>query len=226
MGKSANELLEIELQRFLESVKGEKIDIAASVYQTIKKAERPEELLRFFLENVDEIDSSEENEVEQRFTASEVQKLRSDCGQMIDGTLSKLINSSLEEETFYHELWEKVIDKNNMLSTEDEKIYALCQIWRDGRIPYFKLEPGLKMSNERFREIGTEKRKLLKKAIFVMNKDFEQKTERSSNIVRILDLCENEEEKAVVLAQILAIEQRRVLSSFFEDMELRAKEEE
>lgn len=226
MEKSDGKLLEAELQQLLQGAKGEKIDIAASVYDIIKKAERPAEQLRFFLESADEIESSGENEVEKRFTASEVQKLKNDCEQLISGALSKMINSSLEEDAFYQGLWENVIDNNPMLSTENEKIYALYQIWRDGRIPYFKLEQGLKMSNERFKEISMENRGLLKKAIFVMNREFEQKTERSSNIVRILDMCKNEEEKAVILAQVLDIGERKVLSSLLEGIQVRAKAEE
>lgn len=96
----------------------------------------------------------------------------------------------------------------------------------DGRIPYFKLENGIKMSNDEFREISIQREKEIKKAIFILNSDFSQKTERCSLINKILDASESEEEKAVILAQVLNAMERKILSMLFDSYQDEAEGDE
>ena len=192
-----------QLLDFLGRVKGEQIDIAAAVYYMIQKESNRADAFRFFLEHADELETTGEAEAESVFTASEIQKLSRNCGQLAEGILDHVIGKNFDEADFYAELWKRGIEENINLPEEKEKIYALYRIWTDGRIPYFKLDEGLLMTNERFREIVGEKQSQLKQVRFLLNSRFSQRTQRSSLLVRILDSCETEEEKAVILAQIL-----------------------
>lgn len=192
-----------QLLEFLGRVKGEQIDIAAAVYDMIQKEKNKAEAFRFFLEHADEIETTGEEAAECVFTASEIQKLTRNCGQLAQGILDNVIGKNLEEDAFYAELWKRGIEENSNLPEEKEKIYTLYRIWTDGRIPYFKLGNGLLMTNERFREIVEEKQTELKQVRFLLNSRFSQRTERSSLLIQVLNSCETEEEKAVILAQIL-----------------------
>lgn len=192
---------------FLQNAKGDKIDIAAVVYDMLCQEKNVGDALRFFLEKADDIESSESKEVTVCLTANEKQELNKNEG-LVANMISKLIDERLEPDAFYNELWKKVIQADDFFKERKERIYALYRIWRDGRIPYYKLEEGLKMSNEKFHEIVREHRNEIEKAVFILNSDFSQKTERSSLLVRVLDSCKSEEERAVILAQILAVNER------------------
>lgn len=198
-----NDAYHEHLKVFLSHVKGERIDIAAAVYHMILKEENKEAVFRYFLENVDMIESSEDREVESFFTATEVQKLDHSCRQLAIGILDNIIEKGLDEDAFYCELWRRGIEGNTNLPEEKEKIYALYRIWMDGRIPYFKLEKGLRMSNEKFYDITREKSQDIQKIIFILNSKFSQRTERSSQLLKILAACDTEDEKAVLFAHIL-----------------------
>lgn len=192
-----------EITTFMSKVSGEKIDIAAHVYFMLAKEQEAGKKLRYFLVNADEIGSSEEEAVEQYFLPKQVGELREKCEDLVKGLLGKLIKENMDEEEFYDALWERGIKNNSLLEKEDEKIYALYCIWMDRRIPYFKLGTGIKMSNEQFREITIKNKAQIKKAVFIINSDFSQKTERCSLLNEILDANESESEKSVILAQIL-----------------------
>lgn len=207
-----------QLLCFLRTVKGERFDIAAHVYDIISQDSNSGEMLRYFLENADDIESSEETEVEQYFAPNMIQKLHQQCGQMIEGTLTKLVGEDLSEEKFYDKLWEFIFENNLVLTREEEKRYALYQIWMDGRTPYFHLEPGYRMDNEDFKKICLNNRILMKKMRFILQVEFEQKTERSSLILKELKSCKTKEEQIVILAQVLMFAENKGKLEILDDI--------
>ncbi len=210
MGGKRNDFYE-QLNEFLANVKGERVDIAASVYFMLAKEEDAGSKLRYFLENADEIESSESMQVEKYFLPAQIGDLREKCSGLVNETLGKLIKENLDENDFYCRLWEKGIQENTMLEEESQKIFALYYIWRDDRIPYFKLEEGMKMSNEDFREISLSRQEQIEKAIFIISNEFSQRTEKASLLNHVLEDCETEKEKAVLMAQILNLVEKKTI---------------
>ena len=192
-----------EIEYFLSRVSGEKVDIAAQIYFMLEKEENAGQKLQYFLAATNEIESSEEEPVEQHFLPKQIGELREKCDDLIRGVLGKLIKENMDEKDFYDALWEKGIRNNPLFEQEDEKIYALYCVWMDRRIPYYKLDMGIKMPNEEYKEITVKNEARIRKAVFVINSDFSQKTERASLLNKILDESKSESEKAVILAQIL-----------------------
>lgn len=78
--------------------------------------------------------------------------------------MTNLLEKRMTPENFYGELWKKAISKNSILELEKERIYALYRIWIDGRISYFQLEDGLKMTNEKYREVIEKNRVQIREA--------------------------------------------------------------
>lgn len=193
-----------QLSTFLKTVKGERINIAAGVYDIISSSENADIGLRCFLENAEDIESSETKEAPEIFTPQMQQKLRAQYEQLTTGILDKLVGERLCEEEFYKKLWEAIEDNELIFSKKEEKIYALYQIWSDPRIPYFYLKTGLKMDNEEFKEICLNDKIKIKKLNYILNADYEQKTERSSLILEELKECQDESEKVVLMAQVLS----------------------
>lgn len=200
----------------LGKIKGEKIDAAAVIYARIQEEEKPKAAFQYFLENADEIDSTEEKELDQIFTATEVQRLKKKCNPLIEGVLESLLSESISTEEFYARLWQDGICGNAFLQTDKEKIYALYRIWQDSRIPYFQLGEGMRMSNEAYMECCNKNRHLIKKAFFIINTSFSQRSQQSDLLLRVLDECETNADKVVVMAQILGNTERKVIFSLLE----------
>lgn len=119
------------------------------------------------------------------------------------------------EDDFYRLLWDSIAGHNPLLSEEDDVIYAIYMIWQDGRIPYFQLEEGFKMTNERFAEITRKNIDLIKKANFIIQSTIEQRTEVSGLLLKIISECETEEDQVVVLVQILARRKQQIINQVF-----------
>lgn len=185
------------------NAKGNRFDKAAVVYKMIMEADDSSEAFAYFLDTADYINSSEQNEVKAYFTASQIQELEKEYGSLVEGILNKLVLKHLDKTVFYRELWKSVIESDLFFEKEKHKIFALFRIWSDGKIPYFQISDGMKMSDEEFSKIIKEKEELLHEIVFVMNCKFEQKTELSSILLNILERCKDEKERAVVLAHII-----------------------
>lgn len=215
MLRSVEQSFEEWLADVLSRVKGEKLDITAAIYREIIKEKNPAHAFQYFLQNADDILSTEEQEIPPCYTASEIQKLKSNCASYVMGTLDSALKRNSSEDAFYDLLWHIITEKNPLLPGEDEVIYAIYMIWQDGRIPYFQLEEGPKMTNERFGDITRKNKILIKKANFIIKSSLEQRTEVSGLLLKILSECETEEDKIVVLAQTLARLERKTISQMF-----------
>ena len=69
------------------------------------------------------------------------------------------------------------------------------------------------MQNEKFKEIISEKNLEIKKAAFILNSEYDQRTEKSSLLLELIKSCENEQEMAVLLAVILDIDETRAVKN-------------
>lgn len=215
MGKEI-EIAKSELSDLLDKARGERIDICAKVYELICEVDNKNQFLRYFLE-YDLKDSSDEYEIEMKFTASQIQKLVLSCKTLVSGILEKLFVQNLDEEIFYCQLWDFISNESNF-TNDDERICALYLVWANVRIPYFKLDDGLKMSNEDYAEYVKKLTPQIKKAIYISNSRFEQKTEAASLLIALLDELSNKEEKAIILTQVISMIEQRVIKQILGDL--------
>lgn len=207
------------LNEILSRVKGGRLDITAAVYRQIMLEKDSVHAFRYFLQNADDIVSSEEQEIPQRYTVAEVQKLKSRCAPCVNGILGSALERNCLEDDFYRLLWDSIAGHNPLLSEEDDVIYAIYMIWQDERIPYFQLEEGFKMTNDRFAEITRKNMDLIKKANFIIRSSIEQRTEVSGLLLKILSECETEEDQIVVFAQILAKQEQQIITQVFNSLQ-------
>lgn len=216
--RSVEQSFEEWLNDVLSKVKGERLDIAAAVYKEIQSEKDSVRAFQYFLQNADDIISTEEQEIPPRYTAAETQKLKNNCASCVMGILNSALNKNCSEDAFYELLWNSIANHNPLLPGEDDVIYAIYLIWQDGRIPYFQLEEGLKMTNERFAEVIRKNKSLIKKANFIIRSSLEQRTEVSGLLLKLLSECETQEDATVVLAQTLARLEQKIVSQIFATM--------
>lgn len=203
-----------QFDEYLRCLSGTGINIAGEAYKLICKAEKPEKAFEYFLVHADEMEQEGEHFAQEIFTLSEMINY-SKSDKLIDGLLDEVINRKLEAGEFYRTIWEKL---NILFEDEKKRIYAFFRIWMDGRIPYYNLEEGITMSNEEFQEKIAKQKDNIKKAIFIMNMNYSQKTERSSLIIDILEKCDSDKDKAVVLSQAFSALERNVFNGLMEKL--------
>ena len=208
---------------YLECVKGEKYDITAEIFRMIKEEKEPDSALQYFLMNANGIESSEEKEAEIFFTVTEINEYEKKFGKLVEGIIDKLISQKLEEDEFYSQIWNRIERPDSEFETEKEKVFALYKIWMNRKVPYFKLSDGMKMQNEKYKNIATEKMMQVKKASFIVNSEFEQRTEKSSLLLELIEQCESEEEKVVMLALILTMSEKRAVSDLLDMLKDKCK---
>lgn len=208
--ETALETIKMEIDDIIQKSAGTRIDAACKIYNVVASASGHEaEALQYFYEHSEEGTFGEQNPTDAIFDVSEQFQLVSSYGKMIDGALEALLRQNMPCKEFYAKLWE-YIAKDTILSGAKEKAFALFYIWIDVRIPYFELEPGLKMSNEVYQEVSGKLRALIKKARFILYAPVEQKTERASRILKLVDGVQDEKERAVLTAWVLAMNERKI----------------
>ena len=177
----------------------------------IKELDNPEEGFIYFLKNADNIETLEEKDVDIFFTKSQLQRLDRQFGRLIDGIINKFVMENHSEKAFYSKLWQNLFVLDNLLDDDQSRKFALGRLWLDVRIPYFRMEDGIKMSNEEYGNIIQKHRNCIKKIDYILNYPCEQRTETSSRINKVLAQIEDEKEKAVIMSQVIyLIEQRTI----------------
>lgn len=196
-----------ELDGIMENADDGRIGIFTKIYGLIGRQEQPGSALRRFLEKEDSLQAlkevGEKEDAEWDFMLFEHK-----CGTLVEGILDNLISAGMDEDDFYSALWNE-IQESRYFKQEKDKAYAMYETWTDGRIPYYKLPDGIRMENEEFGKIIAKNLSQIKKIVFILNSKYLQRTERSSLLIEILDSLETEEDKAVILAQILAVIDKR-----------------
>ena len=182
--------------------------------------------MALFFEISEEIESNNKKHAEKVFSEEEKYQLTLTYGKMIDGALEALLRRGLSKADFYGELW-SFINESKMLSDKKLKAFTLYYLWIDVRLPYFELEDGIKMSNEDFIDISKNLTEEIKRIRFILNTPTDQKTERASRLVNMIENLVSQEEKTVLMAHILRLNDKSdiIFSRMFPDGSKGAEEE-
>lgn len=153
--------------------------------------------------------SDESLEVSPTFTEDEYKGATQKILEFIQNIIKNLIAENLDEEVFYEELYNKIFD-NVLFPNDLEKICAITILVIDQRIPYFKLSQAMQMNNERFIEISSLISEDIDKAFFILSYGYEQKTEVASLLYELINNQQNDEQKIILLSNILGYYSTRI----------------
>lgn len=136
----------------------------------------------------------------------EEQMLKNRYGRMINAYLEVLIERNLPEGFFYSELWRYITDSNVFCDAKGS-IIALYMCALDKRLPYYDLDKSkaVKMDQETYMMylniIGDD---TLAKMEYILNGDWEQKTEQASMVLELLGKYDDVNTKTVFLSRIIS----------------------
>ena len=124
--------------------------------------------------------------------------------------LGNLIKANLEESEFYLSLWEAINGKA-FFATDLDTVCAIIYLCNSSRIPYYKLDDGLKMENDEFSKIANDSFEYLQKMIFILSVGYEQRTEFASLLLKVLDEVNDYKTKVVLFANLISFCERRAI---------------
>lgn len=163
-------------------------------------------LVQYVCELWGRVQSSEEVPVPEIISHKKYEQMKYLYGDVVNAILESRIRQGLQEnwdrEQFYGHLWED-IRSSSQLCGIDEKSFALYYVAIDLRTPYYNVGTGLKMSNDRFKDIADEIQEEYREFIFVSALRFPQKTMCASLILNIINRLDSEEKKIVLLAKMI-----------------------
>ena len=201
--------LEQELKTRFSKYSGTSFNVSIDVYKFIATAPFEEQANLFKMAcNCFSIDDSDHTLVVEDLgiTKEKKNELKSNCGETINALLknylSKAVSKNISEEDFYRGLWNNIVN-NSLFQKEEEKWFATYYILIDSRIPFFEIQKGLEMSNEKFVALIKECKQDIQKIKFVMSYEFDQRTMEASNLLDIILAQNTYEKKAIILSVIL-----------------------
>ena len=138
------------------------------------------------------------------FTDQEIaEDLAPKYGQVMDALLGASIAANLTEDDFYKMLWEHL--HNPFFS--DDRIQGFCLFWAllDDRIPYFRLEQGLRMGEDEYRNRHLQLYTSYAKTRFILRSPFEMVTEQAALILDLIQDIEDRSDQVIVLADLIGL---------------------
>lgn len=204
-----------EKMNYLISNAKANVNLAAVCFQLIKAApadERPKLLAGFFV-GYKSTPTTGDLKLPVTISEEEERKYMLRYGRLVDTHMEELQKQNLSESDFYAQLW-AFICESPVLPNEKARIIALFDCAIDKRLPYFKLDRDcvLSMENEQYQEvckqIGDD---TFAKLDFILNGDFDQKTEQASLVVQMMDQMPDYTQRCVFVTRIIAHYKRELL---------------
>lgn len=198
------------LKNYLASIDGHPGDVCADIYYCfLNSSEHAAVNLQVFLENWFDTSKDHATAVKCYYTSGEYEECYRDIKPIMDRLLSKLIEKNDTPDVFYRNLWNK-INNDALFETDIEKITAILFLLLSSKIPYFQMGNAVQMSEEEFQQIGEEVKQCFRKAVFALNRGYEQQTEVASQILNILQEIPEQRKQIVFISKLIGLSYLRI----------------
>lgn len=214
-----------KIRNFLETCDGKVIDVINELYNQLITINTNDQLdaFAFLCENFKTIESDGSNTIKENkrlnkyidFSFDRLDKKR--INDLIEKTIREAVKNGVDANDLYHSLWE-LLQSNRICETKTDKVLALFYILDNDLLPYRKLDIGLSMNNEKYKEIiNSFNDDLIREIDYIIDFDFEQRTQESSLLLNKLLSVNNKEHQTVLLSFIIDNEiekTKRKINSF------------
>lgn len=186
--------------------------VAYSVIENAPEKERPA-LLEAFIIAYQSTPTDCSLELPKFMSCEQKMQLIKQYGRQINQYMMKLQEMNLPECDFYGRLWE-YISTNACLPTLEARVIGLFKCAIDENLPYYAINrsEALSMDQETYEahiaSIGEEK---LRRMEYILNADFDQKTQQASLTLKMMESCGSFEERTVFLTRVFDCFQAKVL---------------
>lgn len=147
----------------------------------------------------------DENEAEKE---AEIKFLISRYRRFAQAIIDLNSDKGLSENEYYEQVW-KNLSLMLVEASKCEKGCCLYAILLDKRTPYFKVSPGMRMSNVDYQKEMKRLSDDIDKAHFILNLKTKQKTEIASQLLELIENVNTKEGQVVLLSRILGMVQKK-----------------
>lgn len=224
-----------QMVELLSTADAPTLSICAELYKMIlaQKEEDRSNAFELAINLYDDIDSDETVPLENSPYEEQKKSLKDTYGDFVDSFIEFFTKRKGTKDAFYHDLWEAICN-DIFFPSEASKIFAFYYIIIDSRVPYFELKQGYEMSNESYRRLRLKHATTLKRVRYILNADFNQKTERASLLLDELgaempredttvDAVLEYEKKLAILAEILNVANNHSFDAFMQQMQMSSR---
>lgn len=177
------------------------LDKCWEIYGLIEECEQSATALRCFIEF--SVQQAEQNGNE-HISKRKLKLFLSNGREVVWEIVGQLMNHRLSEEEFYDLLWQ-TINQGAMFIDKEERVMALFMCKCDKRLPYYELGEGISMENEEYKAYFDKLKTEILRVKFIVNGQFEQRTQQASLLVEELEKVNGKEEKAVMMSLIVSL---------------------
>lgn len=163
--------------------------------------------VQLLLDEGDFIKTSASKCPEIEVSSAELSDLKHDLGKIVDTMFELYLKKNLDPKVFYEKISDNIWE-SPLFDSEKTRAFALYYLWIDARIPYYQLDSGMLMGDEEFRRLTEILQRKISKARFILITNYlTQRTQRASELLKILDEvgAEDEERRVVLLAHIISL---------------------
>lgn len=171
-------------------------------YISAQKSECREKYFCVFLSQVN-LEDIENIDIDHYFSKEAISLISNDIFQLENRIMENLIQQKMTEDEFYQNLWGKICDSTLLPDKKAQTAFLVC-LWFDFRIPYYQVGQGCRMEDEEFAQLCDQIWPTIKKAYFILSIPMAQKTQRASLLMELADGIEDERERIVFWALVIA----------------------
>jgi hypothetical protein len=178
------------------------IEICEDAYSILDDANMPD-LIGFFVEKIYPDLNKKMGEISNE-KMKYIQEASQKYGELLNNIILVLVRKRCTVSEFYMEIWNNFA-KLPLLNEQESKGIILLLLCLTPCIPYYAPKNLMSLKEEEYAKYRDQVLGLIIKSKSVIFQPLEQRSERASALLELLDQCASMEEKVVLMSYILAI---------------------
>lgn len=213
----------LTIQEFIKKCGGNPWDVCTYFYSYYIKDKDNREALDNLIIFLNSEESSDDSIVIEEFHPKEqYESALNEVFKFMNNVVNNLVTANPDEREFYLSLLEKIND-DTIFETDIKKSLAIMSLKASVKIPYYKLDEGLKLGEDDYRKLIDDNLTAVRKSLFIVNSGLEQNTEVASLLLNLIKEQKSDKVKAVILANVLSFFNYRYQKLYLSFIEERKK---
>ena len=185
------QVLKREIDAALGLIQADPINLAAALVAIVERAQPQDRsaVLQHLFENPLHFDRDNQASREIKLSPSisniELDALRRKYASVVDSMLDLTLYGKPTVSDFYAAI--ASLFENPIFQGPNTRAFLLHWLLIDKRLPYFQLVEGLRMSNDDFKNLGSELARQRAYLRFILASEVEQRSEQADLVLRVLD---------------------------------------
>ena len=197
-------------------------NLCAVAYEIIKESEKADRgaILREFIDKYRRTPSDGTVDLPRVIDNLEERRLMGEYGSYVDQKVDELIRENLDETAFYEKLADFIMT-DEKLQEESAGAIAIFDCAIDSKFPYHWIDvsKALTMDQEKYiqiqQQVGDDKLDQIESALTY---EFEQKTERASVVLSLIEERESYEERVIMMCRVLTHFEKEFMGMHMRDL--------